>query len=270
MINDFLAVSLYDLKSGEIVLYNTGTYWSCGIYLGINSCAKSLIDLYFSDDENYYRYIITKDEEDLNDLYYKLLRETIIVDLTILPLRKELCLTDIERKYIQDLAQEVLQDGIKKVYTLNTVVCKLYTVKDLSVREEDFNLCVIKSRLSNNCIYAYIENIKELIQEKIKDYEKRKEQDVKEIWNKLKSLKPSELVLNKPLFIIEYDKVLPVEIVKITRDEITVKYFYFWFRNEPLEWFIYKSVKERGNLHYIEQTMQRQEVKIYECEDFRC
>ena len=62
--------------------------------------------------------------------------------------------------------------------------------------------------------------------------------------------------------------VLPVEIVKIEKNYLFVQSCYFWFVNKPLEWLIYKIVKERGTFQYVQKKMQMTRVRVYECNGF--
>ena len=65
-------ITVKQLKSGQIILFNTGQYWSCNIYLGVSVSVETDIEEYFSNDRNYYNYIITREEP--YDLYQKLLK----------------------------------------------------------------------------------------------------------------------------------------------------------------------------------------------------
>lgn len=263
-------LTVKQLKSGQIIFYNTGQYWSCNIYLGANISVETDIEKYFSRDRNYHNYIITREKP--YDLYERLLKSLVLIPLTILPLRKENSLTEIEVRYIKELSENVLENSIMEISYLGTLIGDLYTVEEIMVDEEELNLCVIKTMMLNNGAHiSYVKDIVGLLSGKIKEFEKRKEEDInrtKEILKELKELKENNLVLNKPLYMIKDNMVLPVKIVTISGKDITVQYDYFWFSNEPLEWLIYKIVKERGNLTSVQQTMQISRVNIYECDGF--
>lgn len=263
-------ITVKQLKSGQIILFNTGQYWSCNIYLGVSVSVETDIEEYFSNDRNYYNYIITREEP--YDLYQKLLKNLILIPLTILPLRKETSLTEVEVRYIKDLTKDVLENGIKGIDYLGTVVINLYTLEDIMVEEEELDVCVIKTMMLNNDVkISYIKDIVGLISCKIKEFENRKEEDIQKTEEQLKELteiKEKNLVLNKPLYIIKDNMVLPVEIVKIEKNYLFVQSCYFWFVNKPLEWLIYKIVKERGTFQYVQKKMQMTRVRVYECNGF--
>lgn len=263
-------ITVKQLKSGQIILFNTGKYWSCNIYLGVSVSGEDDIEEYFSNDRNYYNYIITREEP--YDLYQQLLKKLILIPLTILPLRKETSLTEIEVRYIKELTKDVLEKGIKETEYLGTVAINLYTLEDMWVKEEELNVCVIKTMLLNRDVkISYIKDIVGLISCKIKEFEQRKEEDIqntKELLKGLTEIQEKNLVLNKPLYLIKDNMVLPVEIVKTEKNHVIVQSCYFWFANEPLEWLIYKIVKERGSLQYVQKKMQMTRVKVYECNGF--
>ena len=125
--------------------------------------------------------------------------------------------------------------------------------------------------LNNDVKISYIKNIVGLISCKIKEFENRKEEDIQKTEEQLKELteiKEKNLVLNKPLYIIKDNMVLPVEIVKIEKNCLFVQSCYFWFVNKPLEWLIYKIVKERGTFQYVQKKMKMTRVRVYECNGF--
>ena len=140
------------------------------------------------------------------------------------------------------------------------------------VEEEELDVCVIKTMMLNNDVkISYIKDIVGLISCKIKEFENRKEEDIQKIEEQLKELteiKEKNLVLNKPLYIIKDNMVLPVEIVKIEKNCLFVQSCYFWFVNKPLEWLIYKIVKERGTFQYVQKKIQMTRVRVYECNGF--
>lgn len=264
-------ITVKQLKSGQIIFYNTGQYWSCNIYLGADISVETDIEKYFSRDRNYHNYIITREEP--YDLYERLLKNLILIPLTILPLRKENSLTEIEVRYIKELSENVLDNCIMETSCLGKVIVDLYTVEEIMLDEEELNLCVIKTMMLNKEVHiSYVKDIVGILSCKIKEFEKRKEEDINRtkegLKKRLKELKENNLVLNKPLYMIKDNMVLPVKIVTISGKDITVQYDYFWFSNEPLEWLIYKIVKERGNLTSVQQTTQISRVNIYECDGF--
>ena len=140
------------------------------------------------------------------------------------------------------------------------------------VEEEELDVCVIKTMMLNNDVkISYIKDIVGLISCKIKEFENRKEEDIQKTEEQLKELteiKEKNLVLNKPLYIIKDNMVLPVEIVKIEKNCLFVQSCYFWFVNKPLEWLIYKIVKERGTFQYVQKKIQMTRVRVYECNGF--
>lgn len=261
MMKALIDLTVNELETGQYIFLRGNNYQTVGIYLGLESFALQVIDKYFAEDSNYFHYIVTQ-ETDLNDLYVKLMRYFLFIDLTVLPIKDNI--NSIEQEYLAKTGQDKIKSGSYSVLQYFSEVGRIRAT-DMFFGEKELTVSILKEQIVAKIKYSYVDGkiVKNYINSKLQEYEKRKQADLDEVKEKLLHLVKVSPQAGQQLYVMYHEKVLPVEVIRVEKNTLFVRYFYFWFKNEPLEWFRYKAVKENGYLHYTEQEIEL--LKGVEC-----